>query len=381
MLYRRFGKLDWNVSALGFGAMRLPIIGNDIANIDQPQAIQMVRFAIENGVNYVDTAYVYHQGQSEVVIGKALQDGYRNKVRLATKMPVWIIQSQSDMDKYLDEQLVRLQTDHVDFYLLHALTQEIWEKLKSLEVLNWLKKKVAEGKVNHFGFSFHDEYAVFKRIIDDFDDWAFCQIQYNYVDDDFQAGTKGLEYAASKGLAVIVMEPVAGGKLSMNPPKAIADLWKTAALKRTPTEWALRWVWNHSSVSVVLSGMSNIAQVRENVASADYAQAGNLTETQLEFFVKVKQKFNEVGFMQCTGCCYCLPCPEGVNIPQVVSLLNEYYINGRSEEVKTKYWEHITPESQAKKCCRCGRCEGVCPQKVSIRDVLAEASFLFEQTT
>jgi len=379
MQYRRFGKLKWQASALGFGAMRLPLIGNDAAKIDELQAIQMIRYAVDHGVNYVDTAYVYHRGNSEVVVGKALQDGYRDKVKLATKLPVWQVQSQTDMDKILNEQLSRLQTDHIDFYLLHSLNQDLWDKIKSLNAIDWLENKVDEGKIDHFGFSFHDEYPVFKKIVDDYDNWTFCQIQYNYVDDDFQAGIKGLEYAYSKGIAVVIMEPIAGGKLALNPPKAISDLWKTADVRRSPAEWALRWVWNHPQVSVVLSGMSSMAQVVQNVSFADHSYPGNLSSAQLHLISQIKQKYKELGFTQCTGCRYCMPCPEGVNIPQVISLLNQYYINDRSAEIKSKYWEHITPESQAKRCARCGKCEELCPQKVAVRDILSEAAFLFEQ--
>lgn len=379
MLHRRFGKVKWDASSLGFGAMRLPLVGNDAAHIDEPQAIQMIRYAVDQGVNYIDTAYVYHRGNSEIVVGKALQKGYRDKVKIATKLPSWQIQSQSDLDKYFNEQLSRLQTGHIDFYLLHALNKELWDKFTALNVLNWLEKKVDQGKIDYFGFSFHDEYPIFKKIIDDYDNWTFCQIQYNYVDDDFQAGTKGLEYAASKGLAVVIMEPIAGGKLTLTPPKAITDLWKTAEVEWSPAEWALRWVWNRPEVSVVLSGMSTMTQVVENIATANQAKVGNLSPAQLDLIGKIRQKYKELGFTQCTGCRYCMPCPEGVNIPEIISNLNQYYINDRSEEIKNKYWEHITPESQAKRCVRCGKCETLCPQNVAIRDLMAEAAFIFEQ--
>jgi predicted aldo/keto reductase-like oxidoreductase len=376
--YRLFGKLNWKASALGFGAMRLPIVGNDAANVNEPEAIRMIRYAVDKGVNYVDTAYVYHRGKSEEVVGKALRDGYREKVRLATKMPTWMVSSQGDMDKFFNEQLIKLQTDYLDFYLLHGLNQDSWNKLKQLGVLDWLMKKVENGKIGHLGFSFHDEYNAFKNIVDDYDGWTFCQIQYNYVDADFQAGTRGLTYAASKGLAVVIMEPIAGGKLAIPPPKPIQDIWDTAQVKRTQAEWALRWVWNHPEVSVVLSGMSNMGQVKQNVQSAGRSKPSVMTEKELWIVDQVRQKYKELGFVQCTGCRYCMPCPEGVNIPKIMSLYNEYYVRGKDEEIKNKYWEHITPESQAKRCARCGRCEELCPQKMPIRDVLAEAAFIFE---
>jgi predicted aldo/keto reductase-like oxidoreductase len=219
---------------------------------------------------------VYHRGTSEVLVGKALQDGYRKKVKLATKMPTWLVKSQEDMDKYLDEQLTRLNTEYVDFYLLHGLDSERWSKLTDLKVLDWLEKKKEEGKIKHLGFSFHDEYASFKRIIDSYDRWTLCQIHYNYVDSHYQAGMRGLKYAASKGLAVVIMEPIAGGRLAIKPPQEIQAIWDKAEKRRTPAEWALQWLWNQPQVSVVLSGMSTMEQVVQNVRSANRSGPGNL---------------------------------------------------------------------------------------------------------
>src|SRR4030067_3104866 len=380
MKYRKFGKLDWKVSALGFGAMRLPIVGNDATKIDESEAVRMMRYAFDHGVNYVDTAYVYHGGNGEGVVGKALQDGYRQKVKLATKMPTWLVKSQQDMDKYLDEQLTRLKTDYVDFYLLHGVGAERWPKLVDLKVLEWLERNKNEGKIRHLGFSFHDEYPVFKKIIDSCDDWTMCQIHYNYVDSHYQAGVKGLKYAASKGIAVVVMEPIAGGRLGANPPQEIQAVWDRAEVKRTPAEWALQWVWNQPDVSVVLSGMSTMEQVKENVRSAGRSGPGTLTQKELRLTKLVARKFKQYGFIGCTGCRYCQPCPQGVNIPKIISLFNEYFMKDRNDEIKKKYWEHITPESQAKRCARCGKCEELCPQKLPVRDVLQRAAGLFEQT-
>jgi len=379
MKYRNFGKLNWKVSALGFGAMRLPIIGNDAAKIDEPEAIRMIRNAIDNGVNYVDTAYTYHRGQGEILVGKALQDGYRERIKLATKMPAWLVKSQQDMDKYFDEQLHKLQVDQIDFYLLHGLDGERWQKLTELDVLRWLEKKQDEGKIMHAGFSFHDEYPEFQKIIDSYSGWTFCQIQYNYMDSEYQAGTKGLKYAASKGLAVVVMEPIAGGRLAMKQPAGIEAIWDKAKIKRTPAEWALQWVWNQPEVSVALSGMSTMDQVKENVQSANRSSPGVLTASELQLINEVASKYKELGFIGCTGCRYCIPCPEGVNIPEIISLYNEYFMKDKDDAIKTKYWEHITPESQAKRCARCGKCEELCPQKLTIREVLNRAAWIFEQ--
>jgi len=379
MKYRRFGKLNWNVSVLGFGAMRLPIIGDDDANIDEPEAIRMVRYAIDHGVNYLDTAYVYHKGGSEALLGKALKDGYRSRVKLATKMPVWLVKSHDELDKYFDEQLDRLQTGHVDFYLLHSLNRELWDKVKQLNALEWLDEKVAEGKIGHSGFSFHDKHSAFKEIVDGYEGWAFCQIQYNYLDSDYQAGTAGLEYAAAKGLAVVVMEPLAGGGLTSVPPKEIQSIWEKAKTKKSLAEWALRWVWNRPEVSVVLSGMSTMNQVVENVEIASRSSPLSMTSEELALVEKVKRKYKELGFIQCTGCRYCMPCPQGVNIPQILSLHNEF-VRERGEEIKNKYEKNISPKNRAKLCSKCGKCEEHCPQKIPIRRLLSEAALFFEES-
>ncbi len=378
MKYRSFGKLNWKVSALGFGAMRLPIICNDAARINEPEAIKMIRYAIDHGVNYVDTAYVYHGGNSEKLVGKTLKDGYRENVKLATKMPTWLINSREDMDKCLEEQLKRLQTD-IDFYLLHGLDKERWQKLQALNVIDWAEKKISEGKFRHLGFSFHDEYDAFKDIIDSYENWTLCQIQYNYVDSEYQAGTRGLRYAASKGLAVVVMEPIGGGRLAIKPLKPIQDLWEVAGVKRTQAEWALLWVWNHPEVSTALSGMSNLQQVKENVRTASHSGINKLTKEELSLLDQVALKYKSMGFVGCTGCRYCLPCAEGVNITEIISLYNEFYVKNMNDEVKVKYLESITPESRAKRCKACGKCQELCPQQLPIPDIIKRAAWIFEQ--
>jgi predicted aldo/keto reductase-like oxidoreductase len=379
MKCRRFGRLDWKGSALGFGVMRLPTIDGDAAKINEPVATRMLRYAIDHGVSYLDTAYAYHGGNSEGFIGKVLQEGYREKVKLATKMPTWLVKSQQDMDKYLDEQLARLKTS-IDFYLLHGLNKERWQKLKELNVIAWAEKKKDEGKFSHFGFSFHDTYDALKDIVDSYDGWVLCQIQYNYVDADRQAGTEGLKYAASKGLAVVVMEPVAGGRLAITPPKQVQSLWKKAKIERTPAELALLWVWNHPEVSVALSGMSTMRQVIENVKTANHSVPPTLSQEELRFTDKLAQKYKKLGFIGCTGCRYCMPCDQGVSIPEIIAFVNEFSIKKGSAEVKIKYHEHIKPENQAGKCAKCGKCEQSCPQQLPIRDVLGSAVWIFEKT-
>jgi predicted aldo/keto reductase-like oxidoreductase len=381
--YRRFGKLDFKVSALGFGAMRLPTIGEDHSNVDEPKAIEMIRYAIDHGVNYVDTAYPYHNGKSEVVVGKALKDGYREKVKLATKMPTWMVNSQADMEKYLNEQLTKLQTDHVDFYLLHGMGKDRWKKMKSLNVFEWAEKALADGRIRGLGFSFHDEFEAFKEIIDGYDGWAMCQILYNYMDQDRQAGTRGLKYAASKGLPVVIMEPIGGGTLAVNPPKEVQAIWDGTEIKRSLAEWALQWVWNHPEVSVALSGMSTMQQVVENVKSANRSGPGTLTKKELQLVEKVRKKYSEYGVIGCTGCRYCLPCPNGVAIPEIFALYNLYYTKrgdkNAEQEVVNKYIKTIAKENGAKNCKKCGQCEELCPQHLPIRHLMRNAMLTFEK--
>ena len=383
MKYRRFGRHDFKVSALGFGAMRLPVSSEDHSNVDESKAIEMIRYAVDHGVNYVDTAYGYNGGKSEIVVGKALKDGYRERVKLATKLPSWMVNTREDMDKFLNEQLKKLQVDHVDFYLLHGLGKDRWEKLKSLGVLEFGDKAVADGRIRGLGFSFHDEYEVFKEIIDSYDKWAMCQILYNYVDQDRQATTKGLKYAASKGLPVVIMEPIGGGSLAVKPPKEIQEIWDEAKTKRSQAEWALQWVWNHPEVSVALSGMSTMQQVVENVESASRSGPNTLTEKELQLVERVRRKYSEYGYIGCTGCRYCMPCPNGVAIPEIFALINQHYMKrgdrDAEQEVVKKYNETVGKENGVKNCKQCGKCEELCPQHLPIRNLIGGASWVFEQ--
>ncbi len=381
MKYRRFGRHDFKVSALGFGAMRLPTLDGDHSNVNEAKSIEMIRYAVDHGVNYVDTAYGYMGGKSEVVVGKALKDGYRERVNLATKLPSWIVNTREDMDKFLNEQLKKLDVDHVDFYLLHGLGKDRWEKLKGLGVLEFGDQAVADGRIRGLGFSFHDEYDVFKAIIDGYDKWAMCQILYNYVDQDRQATTKGLQYAASKGLPVVIMEPIGGGSLAVKPPKEIQDIWDEAKIKRSQAEWALQWVWNHPEVSVALSGMSTMQQVVENVESAGRAGPNTLTVKELQLVERVRKKYAEYGYIGCTGCRYCMPCPNGVAIPEIFALVNQHYMKrgdrDAEQEVVKKYRETVGKENGVKNCKQCGKCEELCPQHLPIRSLIGGATWIF----
>lgn len=372
MQYRGFGELDWKVSALGFGCMRLPIKGDDNSNIDEPEATKMLHHAIDHGVNYLDTAYPYHRGEneqsgaSERFLGRALEGGYREKVKLATKLPCWLIDSPTDFDKFLNKQLDKLQADHVDFYLLHGLNEKRWHKMHDLDVLNWAEGAVADGRIGHLGFSFHDEYEVFKEIVDAYDGWTFCQIQYNYMDVGHQAGTKGLKYAASKGLAVVIMEPLLGGRL-VDPPEPVEQLWASATKKRTPADWALQWLWDQPEVSVVLSGMSRLQHVEENIASADASAINTLTEGELALVRQVRGKYRELCPIPCTDCGYCLPCPNGVNIPRNFGIYNDGVMYDKPEYARKTYNSWFSEDERASACLQCGECEGLCPQNISIR--------------
>jgi predicted aldo/keto reductase-like oxidoreductase len=374
MKYHKFGTLDWEASALGFGAMRLPIVGNDYGNINEPEAIRMMQYAFDHGVNYVDSAYVYHKGNSEVVIGKALKDGYREKVKLATKLPIWMVNSPADFDRFLNEQLKRLQIDKIDFYLLHDLNKIRWPKLRDLGVLKWAEGAITDGRIGYFGFSFHDTYDVFQEIIDAYDNWTLCQIQYNYMDEELQAGKRGLEYAYKKGLAVVAMEPIRGGRLARTP-ETVARLWADAPVKRSPQEWALRWVRNHPEVTLALSGMSTMQQVIENVAYAEHSQPHNLTADEMALIGRVRDTYLSLNQISCTGCRYCSPCPSGVEILHVFEIYNEALIYNSVAEQRKIYRdpEKFRKEGLADNCNKCEQCVEKCPQKLPIPELLEKA--------
>lgn len=372
MQYREIGKTGEKVSVLGFGCMRFQTIGEGNENIDEELAIKQLRHAIDNGVNYVDTAYPYHGGNSELLVAKALKDGYREKVYLADKLPSWLIKSRGDMDKYLNEQLEKLETDYIDFFLLHALSKDRWDNYLKHDVFDFIKKAKESGKIKYIGFSFHDELPVFKEIVDAYD-WDFCQIQYNFMDEDYQAGLEGLNYAADKGIGVIVMEPLRGGSLTNNIPEDIKKIWDSADIKRSPAEWALRFVWNNPKVSILLSGMNQFDHIDENIKVAEDALPKSLTEKELGIIEEVRKVYDSRIKVDCTNCKYCLPCPEGVMIPNVFALYNNASIYNTWESQKNGYANLEKQGKAADKCIECGLCEQACPQNISIREKLKEA--------
>jgi predicted aldo/keto reductase-like oxidoreductase len=329
----------------------------------------MLRHAIDRGVNYVDTAYNYHDGNSERFLGRALQDGYRDRVNVATKMPVWLAESPDDFDRLLDEQLEKLQTDHVDAYLLHALDHRSWPKVRDLGVPDWGEQAVVDGRIGALGFSFHDGPDVFRQIIDDYDGWGFCQIQYNYVDTDIQAGTAGLRYAAKRGLGVVVMEPIRGGSLAA-PPKPVSGILNRLEPRRGPAALALLWVWNHAEVSVALSGMSTMRQVRENLVTADESRVGILSDQDLAIVAQAADEYHKLRPIPCTQCRYCLPCPNGVFIPANLDLYNLATLHGELAVAKCRYGGLARPgvEISAAQCIQCRDCEERCPQGIAISE-------------
>jgi hypothetical protein len=374
MQYRSFGRLDWKPSALGFGAMRLPTLGGDHATIDEELATRMIRTAIDAGVNYVDTAWPYHNEQSERFLGRCLRGGYRSRVRLATKLPTWLVEKREDFDRFLDEQRRRLETETIDFYLLHGLGRLQWTKLYDLGVLDWAERARHEGRIGIVGFSFHDSLAAFRDIVDAYD-WTFCQIQYNFMDTGFQAGTEGLRYAAKRGLGVVVMEPLRGGSLTRPAPREVAALWETASIQRSQADWALQWVWNDPDVSLVLSGMTAMSHVEENLASAERSGVGTLRDDELRLVDRVRDAYRALAPIPCTTCRYCLPCPQGVAIPRVFSFYNDAMAYGDLARLSAQYANDrfMKPESRADRCVACGACEAACPQDVEIIEWLKKA--------
>lgn len=375
MKYRNFGRLDWQPSALGFGCMRLPTTDNQPlgANINEELVVRMIRTAIDKGVNYIDTAYPYHQGNSEIVVGKALQEGYRERVKLADKLPVWLVNEQADFDRLLDEQLNKLSTDHIDFYLLHALTRKRWmDIVLKHDLIKKAEEAVKDGRIHYLGFSFHDSYDVFEEIIKAYD-WSFCQIQYNYMDISNQAGIKGLKLAAGRGIGVIVMEPLLGGHLA-NPPASVRVAMDQVSDRYTPADLALKWIWNQPEVSLVLSGMSSMEQVDENLRSAEGSAVNSFTTTEKKAIASLRKNYRAGIAVPCTNCKYCMPCPHGVEIPANFEFFNHAYLYNDLAAAKFRYSIYLTHSQRSDKCIACKECEDKCPQKIEISTWMPKVS-------
>ena len=373
MLYREVPKNGDKLSVLGYGLMRLPV---RMGSINQKLAEKQILYALDQGVNYFDTAAPYHNGKSEPFLGKVIsQNGFRHEIRIATKLPHWRTNSKAEMDRILDGQLSKLKTDRIDYYLIHALNGELWEAAKQNGVIEFLDDALQKGKIINAGFSFHGLAEEFNGIVDDYD-WTFCQIQYNYLDTKNQAGTAGLQYAASKDMAVIIMEPLRGGNLAKTPPPTVKDIWSKAKNEKTPVGWSLGWIWNHPEVTVVLSGMNNDDHITENLALAEKARPGSFSEKENQLVEEAADEFRRVMKVGCTGCQYCMPCPAGVNIPGCFDWYNSRHA---FKDKKAKLWYlfqngGIVTEkpSLASMCVQCEQCLEKCPQHLSIPELLNE---------
>ncbi|MHA1474303.1 MAG: aldo/keto reductase [Promethearchaeota archaeon] len=385
MKYRKMGSLDWKVSALGFGAMRLPMKKDgDTEKVDVKEAIRIIRYGIDNGINYVDTAWPYHGGESEKIVGQALKDGYREKVKLVSKLPLWEVKKTEDFDVFLNKQLEKLQTDHLDIYLFHGLNRGRFQKLKDLNLIKKMEEAREKGLIRHFGFSFHDSWEVFKEIVD-FYNWEMVQIQHNYIDIDYQASTKGLQYAANKGIAVVIMEPIGGGKLA-NPTPEVTEILERASIKRTPVDWALQFLWNMPEVTVVLSGMGSYKMVEENLNSASNSGIDLLSSQEKEILEQIAAAFRKVIKIPCTACGYCLPCPSGVHIPGNLSYINELAWGREKKLLENWYNGMAKTEKELKEkpgngnasfCTKCGECLEACPQSIDIPTELEKINEIF----
>ena len=367
------------LSILGLGCMRFPK--------DERETERLVLRAIEMGVNFFDTAYIY--GNSEPVLGSILnRNNAREKIKVATKAPPYFLKKYGDFDKYLKKQLDRLKTDYIDYYFIHNITDvNVWQRLAGLGIEQWIDEKKREGKIRNIGFSYHGGKSEFIKIFDAYQ-WEFCMIQYNYIDENNQAGKSGLIYAADKGVPVIIMEPLRGGLLADKLPQAAIKVFEEAHIKRSPAEWALRWVWNHSEVACVLSGMSSVEMLEENAAAAESADIGAFTAADFQVIEKAKNAVNQNIKVPCTGCGYCMPCPRGVDIPTCFSCYNNTVMEGKARAFFT-YVMQTSLKSKpqiASLCNKCGKCETACPQKIEIRRELQNAAkelehFLFKPIT
>jgi hypothetical protein len=382
MQYRKMGSLDWEVSALGFGAMRLPQRRFNRLRAETEESLRIIRRGIDLGINYIDTAWPYHLGDSERIVGQALQNGYRERVQLVTKLFMPMVREAAAFDRYLNSQLEKLQTDYLDIYLFHSLDRGSFEKVKRLGLIEKMEEAKRQGRIRHVGFSFHDTAPVFKEIIDYYD-WDMAQIQYNYMDTGIQATTDGLVYGHSKGVAMVIMEPVKGGTLA-NPPEEALEIMRASGIERSPVDWALQFLWNRPEVAVVLSGMSNQQMVDENCASADRSGINSLTPEEEGVIARLAEVYRSKILVPCTACGYCMPCPAGVNIPQNFAVLNNVSLEssrllrwrarrsyGKLAGSKAEL-DRENPNGNASRCVECGECLEKCPQEINIPVDLAK---------
>lgn len=380
MRYRKLSnRIDFMPSAIGFGVMRLPLKADN--SIDVDESVKIIRYSIDNGLNYLDTAYLYHQGESEKIISLALKDGYREKVKIADKFPMWLLKEESDLDRYFFEQLEKLKVDKIDFYLLHALDKNRFLSVKKFNMIEWLEKKKSDGFIDYIGFSFHDNLSCLKKIIDYYD-WDFCQLQFNLVDIKTQISLKGLQYARNKDIGVIIMEPLRGGQLTISIPDDIKELWdKMAILYKqetyNPAQYLLDWIWNFEETGFILSGMSNLEQVKQNIEYAKASSINKITPSQKKLFNLIQKSYLQKIVINCTECNYCKACPQKVAIPYIFNLINEIK---RFDNIKTPTFRYnfLSETQKAGNCNSCKICEELCPQKLCISNLLIKCKKIFE---
>ena len=369
MLYRNFQTTGDKVSLLGLGAMRFPMTKD--GKVDEAESIRMIRHAIDSGINYVDTAYTYHGGTSEVIVGKALKDGYRERTFIADKLPIWLVKEEADVRKFFDEQIQRLDVNCIDMYLIHCIDKDGWEVMKKCRVIEILEELKAEGKIGRIGFSFHDDLSLFKEVIDAYD-WEFCQIQLNYVDVNFQAGMEGLLYANAKGIPVVIMEPLKGGRLSDAVPPVVQKLWDQASVKRAPAEWAFKWVASHPDVATILSGMSTMEQLDQNLELFSREDLPVLTDEENALIAQAADLYRTLIKYPCTECKYCQPCPNGVLIPRIIRYYNDWCAYEHNPKLKEEYLVWQDESEHASNCIKCGACEEHCPQHLPVMQIMDE---------
>ena len=369
MQYVPFGKLPFRVSRLGFGTMRLPRIEGEDNKIDRERAINLIRRGIDGGISYVDTAYGYHAGESEIVTGLALKDGYREKVTLTTKLPHWCVNEEKDMNRLLDEQLKKLDVPYLDFYILHALNREAYEKMCAFNYKPFLEQALKDGRIRHTGFSFHDDKDAFLHILNDWDKWEMAQIQHNYLDDENQATEEGLREAGRQGVSIVVMEPLRGGALA-NPPSNVRAMIDAHESKRSPVDWAFRYLADYPEVATILSGRSTEEQLEDNLRVFENLTVNGMTEQDRAFTKELKKAYLSRKPIGCTACQYCQPCPQGVKIPNIFGAYNHAQMFDHPEEFADRYAKMKEKGEDGSLCVGCGACETACPQQLNIREWL-----------
>lgn len=376
MRYRKMPCGPERLSVLGLGLMRLPT-QND-GSIDESRSLEMLRHAVDHGVNYFDTAWGYHDGASEPLLGRFVRVSERGKLLIATKLPCWLVKSRQDMDDYLNKQLDRLQTDYIDYYLLHALHKRSWQEMRRLKVQDFLDQAKADGKIRHIGFSFHDKYPVFRQIVQSYH-WEFCQFMLNYLDTRYQAGLNGYRLAIDMGLGIIAMEPLRGGKLVQVIPRQVEEVWQKSTLRWTPLQRALNWVWNLPGSTVLLSGMSSLDQLKENINLANKARADILDSKELALYNRARLEYLHRIAIPCSECRYCMPCPHKVAIPGNFGIYNEAVMFDSRLRHLHEYHVWIPEDARADKCTNCGACLSKCPHHIDIPARLKEVAAYFRE--